>query len=164
MSPVFLILSCVALQRLTELFLAWYNTRKLLAKGATEFGKEHYPLIVILHATWLLSLFFFVSPEAEIIIPLLTVFVILQGLRIWVIASLGPYWTTRIISLPPIPLVKHGPYRFFRHPNYWVVVGEIAVLPLVFGAWKIAIVYSLLNGILLRYRINLEDKVLASRM
>jgi methyltransferase len=162
-SPVFLILTFVALQRLIELFLARHNTQKLLAQGATESGKEHYPLIVILHAAWLLSLFFFVPSEASINIPLLMVFVVLQGLRIWVIASLGPYWTTRIISHPHSPLVKHGPYRFLRHPNYWVVIGEIAVLPLVFGAWQITILFSVLNGILLRHRINVENRALAYR-
>ncbi|MDP1974372.1 MAG: isoprenylcysteine carboxylmethyltransferase family protein [Alphaproteobacteria bacterium] len=161
MSYVFLIISCVASQRLLELVLANHNTTKLMAQGGQEFGKEHYPFIVLLHASWLLSLFLFVPSAAPINIPLLLVFIVLQSLRIWVIASLGPYWTTRIISLPQAPLIKRGPYRFLRHPNYWVVIAEIAVLPLVFGAWKIALVYSLLNAILMRYRIRIEEESLA---
>jgi len=164
MSFVFLILICVALQRLLELLLANHNTAKLMAQGAQEFGKEHYPLIVLLHASWILSLFLFVPSDAPINIPLLLVFVTLQALRIWVIASLGPYWTTRIISLPHAPLIMRGPYRFMRHPNYWVVIAEIAVLPLVFGSWEIALVYSFLNAILLRHRIRIEEQSLALRV
>ena len=93
----------------------------------------------------------------------LGVFVVLQGLRLWVLASLGPLWTTRIITLPGAPLVRRGPYRFLRHPNYAVVVAEIAVLPLVFGAWRIALVFSLLNLALLAWRIRVEQQALAPR-
>jgi methyltransferase len=80
-----------------------------------------------------------------------------------VVASLGPYWTTRIITLPDAPLVRRGPYRFLRHPNYVVVAAEIAVLPLVFGAWPIALVFSLLNAVMLAWRIRIEEQALASR-
>jgi methyltransferase len=94
---------------------------------------------------------------------LVAVFAVLQGLRVWVIATLGPYWTTRIITLEGAPLVQGGPYRFVRHPNYWVVVGEIAVLPLAFGAWQVALIFSVLNALLLRYRIGIEEGALTAR-
>jgi len=81
----------------------------------------------------------------------------------WVIITLGPYWTTRVITLPGAPLVRKGPYRLMRHPNYAIVVAEIAVLPLTFGAWTIAIVFSVLNALLIAHRISLEDAGLAER-
>jgi methyltransferase len=91
------------------------------------------------------------------------VFLILQGARLWVLVSLGRYWTTRVITVPGAPLVRRGPYRYFRHPNYLVVVAEIAVLPIAFGAWVVAVVFSALNAALLAWRISLEDQALAPR-
>ena len=88
---------------------------------------------------------------------------LVQPLRIWIIASLGPYWTTRIITVPGEPLVRRGPYRFFRHPNYIVVCAEIGVLPLAFGAVEIAIVFSILNAALLSWRIRVEERALQGR-
>src|SRR5262249_24074026 len=96
-------------------------------------------------------------------VPLLAAFAILQGLRLWVLLSLGRYWTTRIITVPGAPLVRRGPYRFLRHPNYLVVAAEIAMLPLAFGAWVVAVVFSALNAALLAWRIALEDQALAPR-
>ena len=81
----------------------------------------------------------------------------------WVLASLGRFWTTRIITVAGLPLVRRGPYRFFRHPNYMVVAAEIAVLPLVFGAWEIALVYSVLNGAMMVHRIRVENQALSAR-
>jgi methyltransferase len=104
-----------------------------------------------------------VPPGTPVTWPLLTLFTLLQAARLWVIASLGRYWTTRIISVPDAPLVGRGPYRWLRHPNYLVVAGEIAVLPLAFGAWRIALLFSALNGLLLWHRILLEDAALAPR-
>jgi methyltransferase len=163
MSAVTIILVLVALQRLGELGYAQRNTRRLLARGAIEIGRRHYPLFVVLHASWLLFLFVAVPVDAPIDWPLLAVFVVLQGLRLWVVATLGPYWTTRILTLPGAPLVRNGPFRFVRHPNYLVVIGEIAALPLVFGAWRIALVFSLLNLALLAWRIRIEEQALAPR-
>jgi methyltransferase len=157
------ILVLVALQRLGELALAKRNTRALLARGAVEIGASHYPLIVILHTAWLLSVLWFLPYPAIISWPLLGVFVILQGLRLWVLMTLGPYWTTRIISLPGAPLVTGGPYRYVRHPNYLVVAGEIAVLPLVFGETLVAVVFSLANAGLLAWRIRQEETGLMTR-
>jgi methyltransferase len=163
MSAVGIIVALVALQRLGELVLATRNTRALLGRGAVEHGAGHYPLIVLLHAAWLLALLFLVPPDAPLSWFWLAVFVGLQGLRLWVVASLGPYWTTRIITLPDAPLVRRGPYRFLRHPNYVVVAAEIAVLPLVFGAWRIALVFSLLNAAMLAWRIRIEEQALTLR-
>lgn len=163
MSAVTIILLLVALQRLGELVYAQRNTSRLLARGAVEIGRRHYPLFILLHGSWLLALFALVPADAAIDWPLLAFFVVLQGLRIWVVATLGPYWTTRILTLPSAPLVRKGPFRLVRHPNYCVVIAEIAVLPLVFGAWDIAIVFSLLNLALLAWRIRIEEQALAPR-
>jgi methyltransferase len=157
------VLGLVVLQRLAELILAQRNTRRLLAKGAVEVGRGHYPLIVALHAAWIAVLALTVPADAPASWPLLGLFLVLQAARIWVIASLGPYWTTRIITLTAAPLVRRGPYRWLRHPNYLVVALEIAVLPLAFGAVWIALVFSLLNAVLLWHRIRVEAEALAGR-
>lgn len=163
MSVLHWVLVLVVLQRLAELALAGRNTRRLKARGALEVGQSHYPLIVLLHAAWLLALALLVPADTSPSVPLLALFVALQAGRVWVIASLGPYWTTRIITLPGAPLVRHGPYRYLRHPNYLIVALEIAVLPLAFGAIGIAIVFSLLNGVMLWHRIHVETRALAGR-
>ena len=152
----------VAAQRLGELVLARRNTARLLARGGREVGAGHYPLIVALHTGWLAALFLAIPPGAGMLWPLVLVFVLLQAARVWVIASLGEYWTTRIVTLAETPLVRKGPYRWLRHPNYLIVAGEIAVLPLAFGAWRIALVFSLLNAVVLAWRIRLEDRALAA--
>jgi methyltransferase len=153
----------VALQRAAELAYARRNTRRLLAQGAVEAGAAHYPLLVGLHAAWLATLFLAVPADAPVHWWLLGVFALLQLARLWIIASLGRFWTTRIITLPGAPLVDRGPYRFTKHPNYAVVAAEIAVLPLAFGAWEIALVFSLLNAAVLAHRIAVENATLAAR-
>ncbi|MGH7122828.1 MAG: isoprenylcysteine carboxyl methyltransferase family protein [Stellaceae bacterium] len=157
------VVALVALERLAELFYARRNTRALLEAGGVEVGGGHYRLIVALHVAWLVAILAAVPPEAPLSVPLLALFAILQGLRAWVLLSLGRYWTTRVITLPGAPLVRRGPYRFLRHPNYLVVVAEIAVLPLAFGAWAVALIFSALNAALLTWRIFVEDQALASR-
>jgi len=156
--------AAVACVRLGELWLAHRNTRALLAAGAVERGSGHYPLIVAVHATWLAAIALTVPESAEISWPLIAVFVGLQALRVWVLASLGKFWTTRIITLPGAPLVRRGPYRFIRHPNYLLVAAEIAVLPLAFGAWQVALIFSALNAAVLAWRIRLENEALAGRL
>ena len=156
------ILGLVTLQRLAELVLAGRNTGRLLARGAIEHGSGHYPLIVALHIAWLAALWWW-APGQPVSLPLLGLFLVLQLGRIWVIATLGERWTTRIIVLPGEPLVTSGPYRFLRHPNYWIVALEIAVLPLVFALWQIALVFSLLNAAVLAIRVTAENKALASK-
>ncbi|CAL1691883.1 hypothetical protein MMB232_02038 [Brevundimonas subvibrioides] len=158
-----IVLGLVVAQRLGELWLADRNTRRLLTDGAVEIGAGHYPLFVILHTAWLSALAI-LTPWTAVPNPwLLAVYVILQFGRVWVIATLGRYWTTRIITLPGAPLVRSGPFRLVRHPNYWVASLEIAILPLVFGQVWIALVFSVLNGILVAYRIRIEERALADR-
>ena len=159
MSLPYVIMTLVTLQRLAELVIARRNTRRLLARGAFEIGRSHYPVMVALHASWLIALWAMVGAR-PVNLPLLGVFVVLQLLRIWVLATLGGRWTTRIIVLPGAPLVTGGPFRFLRHPNYTVVVAEIAVLPLVFGLVGLAVVFSLLNAAMLWVRIGSEGRVL----
>ena len=159
----YLILSLVAIQRLGELVLARRNTRALMARGAVEIGAAHYPLMIALHAGWLVAVIGFLPRPPTVNSWMLAVFCVLQGLRVWVLASLGPYWTTRIVTLPGAPLVRRGPYRYVRHPNYVVVAGEIAVLPLVFGEVKVAVAFSVLNAAMLAWRIRQEETGLAPR-
>jgi methyltransferase len=153
------ILALVTVQRLSELWLSRRNTGRLLAQGAREHGSGHYPLIVALHALWLATLWWLALSR-----PVdgfwLGIFVLLEVARLWVLVTLGPRWTTRIIVLPDAPLVRRGPYRFVNHPNYWVVIGEIAALPLVFGLWQVALVFTLLNAIVLAIRISSENRAL----
>jgi methyltransferase len=136
-----IILALVTLQRLGELVLAQYNTNKLLARGAIEVGAAHYPLIVAVHALWLIALWVY-GRNQEVNLPALAAYVTLQELRIWILVSLGSRWTTRIIVLPGQPLIASGPYRYFSHPNYAVVVGEIALLPLTLHLPMLALVFS----------------------
>jgi methyltransferase len=154
-----LLLGFVTVERLAELVLAKRNTARLLQRGAVEFSPYHYPLIVALHAIWLGGLWL-VAWDRPLQWGWLALFAVLQVLRLWVLATLGERWTTRIIVLPGAPLVKSGPYRFFAHPNYAVVVGEIAVLPLVFGLPWYAIAFTLMNAIILFLRITAESTAL----
>ena len=110
------ILAFVTIERLIELVVANRNSHRLLAKGAVEYGAGHYPLIVGLHAAWLGTLWW-LAPGQPIKLVWLGLFALLQVARLWVIASLGPRWTTRIIVLPNAPLVRRGPYRLIKHPN-----------------------------------------------
>lgn len=153
----------VTLQRLSELVLARRNTSALLKEGAQEVASEHYPYIVALHTAWLAGLWL-LAPGRPINLAWFAIFVVLQGLRAWVLLTLGKRWTTRIIVLPGAPLVKSGPYRFMDHPNYAIVVGEIAVLPLVFGLSFYAFVFSVLNGAILTIRIRAENNALKKAM
>ena len=157
------IMALVALQRLIEMRYAARNTAVLRARGAVEIGARHYPLIVMLHSAWLAAIAVLLPQPVTVHWLLLGVFVILQLLRVWVIATLGPYWTTRIIMVPDAPLVRNGPYRFVRHPNYIVVACEIAVLPLAFGEVWVAIVFTLLNAAMLAWRIGQEETTLNPR-
>jgi methyltransferase len=159
MSLAVVILALVTLQRLGELWLSNRNTKRLLERGAHEVAAGHYPLIVTVHVLWLTSLWW-LAPGRPIHWPLLVLFILLQAARIWVIRTLGARWTTRIIVLPGESLVTVGPYRFVNHPNYLVVAGEIALLPLVFGFWDIALVFSLVNAAVLTIRISAENRAL----
>jgi methyltransferase len=153
-------LALVTLQRLGELWLSNRNTRRLLAQGAREYAPAHYPLIVAVHVLWLAALWW-LAPGRSVDAAWLVLFALIEVARVWVLASLGPRWTTRIIVLPDAPLVRRGPYRFVSHPNYMVVAAEIAVLPLVFGLWRVALVFTLLNAAVLAIRIREESRALA---
>jgi methyltransferase len=162
-TALYWILGLVALQRLIELAHARSNTAQLRRLGAVEADAGGYPLYVLLHAGWLASLLVFVPAATSPVWALIGVFVLLQLGRIWVIVSLGPYWTTRIVTLPGAPLVRTGPFRHLRHPNYLLVAAEIALLPLAFGAFAIAAIFSALNLMLIARRIRIEERVLAPR-
>ena len=153
------VLALVTLQRVFELGIGQRNTKRLLAKGAVEVAPGHYPLIVVLHAAWLLGLWL-LARDRPINLAWLIVFAVLQAARIWVIATLGERWTTRIIVLPGAPLVRKGPYRVLRHPNYVVVAGELLALPMAFGLELFAVVFSLLNAAVLFIRIRAEQGAL----
>jgi methyltransferase len=159
----YIVIALVVVQRLAELVYAERNTKALLARGAVEIGRAHYPLIVLLHAAWLIAIVVFLPHNPPVNLVLLAIFVVLQALRVWVLATLGPYWTTRIITLPGAPLVRRGPYRLLRHPNYTVVAGEILVLPLVFGEVWVAVAFTILNALMLVWRIRQENEALAAR-
>jgi len=154
----FLFLAFIIVQRLSELVLAKRNTARLMARGAREVGASHYPIIVVLHTAWILALVG-LGNSAEIHFGWLAIFALLQGLRIWILASLGERWTTRIIILDE-PLVVRGPFRFLKHPNYTLVVAEIFVAPMVLGLFWVAIVFSILNAAVLALRISIEGKAL----
>lgn len=161
MGPAQWIVLAVTCLRVAELVHARRNERRLRAQGGVEHGAGHYPLFVALHAAWLLAIFFLVPADSAPDERLLTVFAVLQPLRLWVIASLGRFWTTRVITVANAPLVRRGPYRLMRHPNYLVVVLELAILPLAFGAWEIAAIFTILNAALLWHRIRVEETALA---
>jgi methyltransferase len=150
----------LVIQRLAELVFANSNTARLRAKGAVEFGASHYPLIVLLHATWLIGLWVF-GHDRPIVWPWFAVFVLVQVGRLWVIASLGRRWTTRVLVLRGAAPVMRGPYRWIRHPNYLIVALEIAVVPLALGMPVFALIFSFANAALLAYRIRIENEALA---
>ena len=159
--PAIAILGFVTLQRLFELQLAERNRKRLIAEGAKEHAAGHYASLVAVHIAWLASMWWW-APGRPVNLPLLTLFAALQVGRIWVIATLGRRWTTRIIVLPGAPLVRAGPYKFVSHPNYLVVIGEIAVLPLVFGLWLVAVIFTVLNAVVLTVRLRAENRSLTA--
>ena len=154
-----LILGYVTAQRLIELRIARRNTARLMREGAVEIAAPHYSLIVALHAAWL-ALIWFTAFNEPINLVLLALFALVQGLRFWTLASIGQRWTTRIIVKRGERLIAKGPYRFLAHPNYTVVVLEIALLPSIFGLYAIAILFTLLNLGALAIRIPAESRAL----
>jgi methyltransferase len=163
MNRAYLVLLFVALQRLAEVALSSRHERALRARGGVEVGRGHYPLIVLLHGAWLAAILMALGREPAIHVVPLVLFGVLQVLRAWIIRTLGPFWTTRVITIPGEPLIKTGPYRFVRHPNYLVVIGEMALLPLVFGQVWNAVIFSILNLALIGWRIRVENAALAPR-
>lgn len=160
MSLAVIILALVTASRLVELPIAARNTARLKAAGGIEVAPGHYPAIVALHAAWLGALWW-LAPGLPVNLPLLALFGLVELGRWWVLWTLGRRWTTRIIVVPDEQLVRRGPYRLVNHPNYWVVAAEIAILPLVFGLWQVALVFTLLNAVVLFVRIIREGAALA---
>jgi len=160
-SAAAVILLAVTLQRVAELGLARANTRWLLAQGAVEAAPRHYPLMVMVHAAWLGTLWIYGRDQPVEAIAACG-YALAQLARIWVIATLGRRWTTRIIVLPGAPLIKDGPYRFVSHPNYMVVAAELALLPLALGLPRVALVFTILNALILAVRIRAEDHALVA--
>lgn len=163
MSPLYLIVFALVVMRLAELVYAGRNTRRLMAQGGVEIGASHYPLFILLHGSWLIALALSSNPERPLNLPLFALFLLVEAGRVWVLVTLGRFFTTRVITLPGEQLVRRGPYRFANHPNYLVVIGEIGILPLVFGNWPVALIWSVLNLCLLKYRIGVENSALAPR-
>lgn len=150
------------LLRLGELWLARRNERWLLRHGAVEYGQKHYRYIVALHVLFFVSLIteYVFTSNGYYSVPLLVLYFLLLGFKVWVILSLGKYWNTKIFRIPGHPLVRKGPYRFMKHPNYVVVIAEIALIPLIFHLYITAVVFTLLNAAMLYVRIREENKAL----
>jgi methyltransferase len=151
------ILSLVTLQRLVELYIAQRNTKRLIARGGYEAGSNHYWLIVVFHAVWIIGLWVY-ARDNPVNWTWLFIYLAIEALRGWVVAALGDRWTTRIIVMPGEPLVERGPYRYLRHPNYLVVALEIFVLPMVFGMFWYALGFTIGNAALLYWRIRIEEE------
>lgn len=153
----------VLCQRGLEELLSQRHTQALLAEGAVEAGRSYYPVVAAAHLAWIASIFFLIPPDAPVIWPLLLLFLLLQIVRYWVIGTLGRYWTHRIITLDKAPVVRAGPYRFVKHPNYAVTIAETLLLPAVFGAFALGIIMTAVWAAVIRYKIELEDTALAER-
>ena len=153
----------VLLQRGAEELYSQYNTSRLIARGGHEEGRDYYPVVAVAHLAWIAAIFLLIAPTAPVVWPALALFLVLQPVRYWVIGTLGPYWTHRIITLPAAPTVRRGPYRLLRHPNYAVTLAETLLLPLAFGAVALAIIMTAIWAAVIRYKISLEDRALAAR-
>ncbi len=157
-----LFISAVILLRISELVLSRSNEKWLLQNGAIEFGKEHYPIIVALHVSFFISLVTeFLLKGSDSWSPVLMILYFLLILfKGWIIFSLSKFWNTKIYHIPNHPLVKKGPYKYIRHPNYIVVVAEILIIPLVFELYITAVIFTILNAIMLTIRIKAEEKAM----
>ncbi len=148
-------------QRLTELYISKKNEKWLLSQGAVEYGREHYPYIVALHTLFIVSLIgeYYWTGGHPINYIFLALFILLLVFKYWVLSSLGTYWNTRIYRVPGVVAVRKGPYKLFKHPNYVDVVLEIAIIPLVFHLYYTAVIFTILNAIVLTIRIKVESRV-----
>jgi methyltransferase len=153
----------ILIQRGAEEAHSARNTRALLARGAREEGTNYYPVIAVAHLGWIASLFFLIAPDAHVLWPLIGLYLVLQAARYWVIATLGTYWTHRIITIDEAPIVSSGAYRFFKHPNYAITVAETLLLPVAFSAIPLALIMTSIWVAVLSYKIRLEDAALATR-
>jgi methyltransferase len=151
----------VIIQRVLELLIARRNEKWLLKNGAVEYGQRQYLFIVALHALFIASLIaeYIIRQKTGLNVIFLSLYIVLVALKIWTISSLGKYWNTKIFRIPGMAPVNKGPYKFLKHPNYIIVIGEIAVIPLIFNLYFTAVVFSILNAIVLNIRIKDEDRV-----
>jgi methyltransferase len=155
------LLAYLTLQRVAELWWARRNEARLFAAGAIEYGKSHLALIVLVHPVWVAGMWALAYDRAVSLV-FLALFILLQLARFWVLLTLGRRWTIRVMVVPGERLVTGGPYRWLRHPNYAVVTGEIAVVPLALGLPVYALVFSILNAAVLAIRIPAENAALAA--
>jgi methyltransferase len=153
----------VLFQRGAEELYSARNTRRLIEKGAYEVGRDYYPVVAVTHLAWIAGLIFIIPPTSPVSVPILGIYLFLQIIRYWIIGTLGRYWTHRIITLDGAPLVRSGPYRYMRHPNYAVTIAETLMLPLAFGAVALACITTAVWTAVLFYKITLEDGALARR-
>lgn len=151
------------LQRGAEEIHSARNTKRLIAAGGREEGSDYYPVVAVSHLGWIAGLFFLIPADSNIIWPLLAAFLLMQPVRYWVIGTLGRFWTHRIITLDSAPIVRRGPYRLLRHPNYAVTYVETFLLPLAFGALSLAIIMTAIWLAVIQYKIALEDRAIGAR-
>ncbi|MBL4675192.1 MAG: hypothetical protein JKY70_03150 [Mucilaginibacter sp.] len=151
-------------QRLSELYVSSRNEKWLLQHGAVEYGREHYPFMIALHTLFIISLLveYHLRDEVFANYYLIALFVLLCCLKAMIVANLGTYWTTRIYRIPNTPLVTSGIYKYMRHPNYIIVIIEVAAIPLAFGLYYTFVVFCVLNALMLTVRIKKENEALAS--
>jgi len=156
---------CIIMQRLVELVIAKNNEKWMKERGGIETGKKHYKWFVIVHCLFFLAIYlevyFYGRDEFAVNYLLLSVFLVTQFIRIWCIVSLGRFWNTKIIILPRVALIRKGPYKYVKHPNYIIVGIELLVIPLLFGAYLTAVVFPIIHLILLKIRIPEEEEALA---
>ncbi|MBV7508009.1 hypothetical protein KW850_22595 [Bacillus sp. sid0103] len=159
-----IIIGFIVLQRMVELGIAKSNEKWMKRQGAIEFGVSHYRYMVLIHVLFFICL---ITEKvnwdhglSHLWPILLSVFLMAQIIRIWVITSLGRYWNTKIIVLKNAKIIQKGPYRFIKHPNYFVVTIELVVVPLLYDLYFTAGVFTILNAIILMIRIPEEEKAL----
>ena len=159
-----IIIGLIILQRLVELGIAKSNEKWMKQRGAIEFGVKHYRYMVLIHVLFFISLLtekIYLKHGLSQIWPLLlSVFLLAQLIRIWVISTLGRYWNTKIIVLRDAKIIKKGPYLYIKHPNYFVVTIELLVIPLLFNLYITACLFTVLNAVILMVRIPTEEKAL----
>ena len=163
---MWMMLLIIISQRLGELVIAKNNEKWMKERGGIELGEGHYKWFIILHVFFFVSLFFestlYNQVNRSLNYLLLFLFIVTQLGRVWCIASLGRFWNTKIIILPNVTLIRNGPYKYVKHPNYIIVGMELLIIPLMFGSYITAIVFPVLHYILLRVRIPKENKALES--
>jgi methyltransferase len=159
----YIFIAFVIIQRLSELYIARGNEKWLRSQGAVEYGKAHYPFIVALHTAFIISMIaeHIIRGDSQIEYIFLILFILLLLFKFWALSSLGKYWNTKIFRVPGAGPVKKGPYKLFKHPNYFIVVCEIAIIPMVFNLYYTAVIFTLLNAIMLTVRIRVENEVWA---